>query len=48
MIYPSISLVFYLSLITMELFNFINIQTEVDLFKKHKEPVSCDHNINFN
>jgi hypothetical protein len=48
MIYPSISQVFYLSLITIESFNFNNIQTEVDLFKKHKEPVSFNHNINFN
>jgi hypothetical protein len=48
MIYPSISLVFYLSLITIESFNFINIQTEVDLFKKHKEPVPSNHNITFN
>ena len=36
MIYPSISLVFYLSLITIESFNFINIQTEVDLFIQFK------------
>ncbi len=48
MIYPSISLVFYLSLITIESFNFINVQTEVDLFEKHKETVPSDHNINFN
>ena len=47
MIYPSLSLFFYLSL-TIESFNFINIQTEVDLFKKHKEPVPSNHNINFN
>jgi hypothetical protein len=46
LIYPSIPLVYHLSFITIESLNFINIQTEVNLYGKHKEFISSVRDIN--
>jgi hypothetical protein len=46
LIYSSIPLVYHLSFITIESLNFINIQTEVNLYEKHKEFISSVSDIN--
>jgi hypothetical protein len=48
LIFPSISLPFTLSFITIESLNFIDIQTKVNLLEKHQEPVPSDHDTNIN
>jgi hypothetical protein len=47
LIFTLISLPFTLSFIIIESFNFINIQNEFHLFKKHKESVISNHDIKF-